>query len=361
MRALAEIAQIATARAPSSARDLSSTDGGRVLQRRRDDADDDDLLALCAAATVPAGDPRRRCVDGLCVARSSLPEPHAFWSEHVAPSLPAVFTGCISHWPALERWSNAYLRETLRNTACHVALTPDGLADAVVDGVFVKPLEARLPFSALLEALETPLYSATGAARRAVHYCSHQDSSLTAELAPLVGDVEASLGWADAAFGRPPSAVNFWMGEDAARTTVHADLYDNLYAVVRGTKVFTLLPPQEGASLRRRPYRSATYARDDDGGEGASGLRLVADEPRTTVHWASVDLECDEGAALRPIIATVRAGEVLYLPALWWHAVSQRGDDGGATVAVNYWYRAAALGDDVAAAADSVKVLASAR
>ena len=225
-------------------------------ERDTDDSDDDDLLALCAAAAVPAGDPRRRCVDGLCVARSSLPEPHAFWSEHVAPSLPAVFTGCISHWPALERWSNAYLRDTLRDTACHVALTPDGLADAVVDGVFVKPLEARLPFSALIDALETPLYSATGAARRAVHYCSHQDSSLTAELAPLVDDVEASLGWADAAFGRPPSAVNFWMGEDAARTTVHADLYDNLYAVVRGTKVFTLLPPQEGASLRRRPYRS---------------------------------------------------------------------------------------------------------
>ena len=74
--------------------------------------------------------------------------------------------------------------------------------------------------------------------------------------------------------------------------------------------------------------------------------------------------ESDEGAALRPIVATVRAGEVLYLPALWWHAVSQRGDDGGATVAVNYWYEGpAALGDDAAAAAERAadKVLASAR
>ena len=31
---------------------------------------------------------------------------------------------------------------------------------------------------------------------------------------------------------------------DLSCPQVHADLYDNVYVVVKGTKIFTLLPPQ---------------------------------------------------------------------------------------------------------------------
>ena len=68
--------------------------------------------------------------------------------------------GCVSDWPALS-WTHAYLRERLGATPVHVALTPDGLGDAVKehDGqlVFAKPHEALMPFTAFLDALETPL------------------------------------------------------------------------------------------------------------------------------------------------------------------------------------------------------------
>lgn len=141
------------------------------------------------------------------------------------------------------------------------------------------------------------------------------------------------------------------MGEDAAHTTVHADLYDNLYAVTSGCKLFHLLPPQEARGLQRRRYRAATYrpaasGGGGDGGEtgggaggrggGRSGLHLEIDEPEEQVVWATVDLAGEGGEALRPIRATVGAGDVLYLPALWWHAVSQRGGTEGTTTAVNY-------------------------
>ena len=181
-----------------------------------------------------------------------------------------------------------------------------------------------------------------------------------------------AVEWADAAFGRPPAAVNFWMGEDEARTSVHADLFDNLYVVLRGEKRFTLLPPQEGHLLGRRPYRAATWsaagkaaseATEASGEEeaGARGrgreLSLQLDEPAAFVPWTELDLEAEgAGRGLRPIVATVRAGELLYLPALWWHAVSQRADDsaegGRSTIAVNYWYEGpVALGEDAERAA----------
>ena len=72
---------------------------------------------------------------------------------------------------------------------------------------------------------------------------------------------------------------------------------------------------------------------------------------RTKV-WSALDLE-REGArnGVPPITATVRAGELLYLPALWWHAVSQRGGAGGSTIAVNLWYDPAEALTDAAAEA----------
>ena len=54
----------------------------------------------------------------------------------------------------------------------------------------------------------------------------------------------------------------------------------------------------------------------------------------------------------------MRAGELLYLPALWWHAVSQRGGGGGggggaggSTIAINLWYDPAEALTDAAAEA----------
>lgn len=39
-----------------------------------------------------------------------------------------------------------------------------------------------------------------------------------------------------------------------------------------------------------------------------------------------------------PLRVVVRKGEMLYLPSLWFHRVSQKPDEEGRTIAVNYWY-----------------------
>ncbi|WJX55998.1 hypothetical protein P8452_41702 [Trifolium repens] len=39
-----------------------------------------------------------------------------------------------------------------------------------------------------------------------------------------------------------------------------------------------------------------------------------------------------------PFECTVKAGEILYLPSMWFHHVRQSGEDGELTIAVNYWY-----------------------
>ena len=276
----------------------------------------------------------------------------------------------MSHWRAMDRWDDAYLRATIGDAPVHVARTPNGMADAMAtlpsgERVFAKPEEVLMPFASFFSEMQSALYSPEGRQLRPVLYASHQNSSLTGEYPPLLwADVDLSLGWADDAFGSPPAATNFWLGEDAARTTVHADLFDNVYVVVRGEKHFWLLPPQDGHLLRRRRVRTATYTTVGNSGEaavgaagnsmdgraalrgtasGANQLELQLDSPPATCYWSEVDLENENGASLTPQHVVIRAGEVLMLPALWWHHVAQRAQpaDGhgcSATVAVNYWY-----------------------
>lgn len=42
--------------------------------------------------------------------------------------------------------------------------------------------------------------------------------------------------------------------------------------------------------------------------------------------------------ACNPLVVTLHPGQVLYLPALWFHSVAQTPDENGLCVAVNYWY-----------------------
>ncbi len=53
------------------------------------------------------------------------------------------------------------------------------------------------------------------------------------------------------------------------------DHYENIYAVVRGVKSFTLLPPCDAYRLRTRPYPVARYRHNPSG-----QLDLVFEEPR---------------------------------------------------------------------------------
>lgn len=98
-----------------------------------------------------------------------------------------------------------------------------------------------------------------------VAYLQSQNSNLTentdgsGDLSPLLEDLShidgsreerrVSLQWADEAMGHPPEAVNLWIGSKKSKTSMHRDHYENLFTVIRGTKIFTLYPPSEAYFL----------------------------------------------------------------------------------------------------------------
>lgn len=137
---------------------------------------------------------------------------------------------------------------------------------------------------------------------------------------------------------------------------MHKDNYENIYVQVLGRKHFVLLPPHCHPCVNEMALRPGTYARcratsSSDANGSANGLELIMDKGRDDDENAEADAvpfatwdpdRPDENATqysglAQPMRVTLEPGDMLYLPAMWYHKVLQSCSDEGICVAVNYW------------------------
>ncbi|CAO3599346.1 unnamed protein product [Absidia cylindrospora] len=265
-----------------------------------------------------------------------------FLQKCVHPNRPAVIKGAFDHWPANELWTDDYLRMKMKDQKITVAVTPNGQADAVTydaktdQDYFVMPHEEQMTFDDFLTHLgASSQQQQQKKASSPAYYISLQNGSLPVEYSELEDDIDPDISWCSEALGCRPEAVNFWFGDARSVTSLHKDPYENCYAVLRGEKTFILFPPSEYMCLHESTYPSAIYT------PSRSGFDLTP-SPGIQVPWIPVDPLRPDFARYprfkyaKPMVITVRQGEMLYLPSLWFHHVSQAGDNG--VIAVNYWY-----------------------
>lgn len=148
-----------------------------------------------------------------------------------------------------------------------------------------------------------------------------------------------------------PDAINLWIGNEQVVSSMHKDHYENLFYVSSGEKVFTLCPPADAPFLYQREFETGTFCRNEnrewivrqdyENSEEEDEAKVPS-----RVHWIEGDVEplVNNPTAFRedqpllslahPIRVHVKAGEMLYLPALWFHRVTQTTE----TVGVNYWF-----------------------
>eukprot|EP00808_Paulinella_micropora_P026626 g45988.t1 len=279
-----------------------------------------------AAFKVLSTEARELYLSTECERISAPVDSATFYREFVAQNKPVVIQGALKTWPALEKWSSGYLVSVVGDEVVTIDATPDGLGDAVVDSTwFVTPAEKRMTFREFAQALKR------NGRTEGVLYCQHQNSSFTEEFKKLEADIDpSSLDFAFEAFGLEPDAINFWMGSSEAKSCLHSDPYENMYCVIAGEKVFTLYPPTDFYWLQRRWYKAARYEQAADG-----TFRVAPEVPERLVPW--LDLPSTPPTRLQhatPMRVTLRPGEVLYLPSLWYHGVEQSEQ----TIAVNFWF-----------------------
>jgi Cupin-like domain len=136
------------------------------------------------------------------------------------------------------------------------------------------------------------------------------------------------------------------------------DHYENLYIVVAGTKTFFLKPPSSVHQMHLTTYDTFQEVMDSRDlsftcvpAQGAGKVQWcpigLRDDPEFKATVGSEDGLC-EGAPAGPrerffhapacLKVTVRAGDMLYLPAMWYHYVMQDEGSADAVIAVNYWW-----------------------
>ncbi|MET0209066.1 MAG: cupin-like domain-containing protein [Burkholderiaceae bacterium] len=192
---------------------------------------------------------------------------------------PRLFKGLAAHWPALTAWRFARL----------AAMAPRREV-ALVDGnrEHGRTRFARADLRAYLRALGRP--------DARLPYLKEFD--LLAAM-PLLRDdhrLDALLP------GSHLRSVRTWIGPAGASTGLHHDLLDNLAVQIVGRKRFRLLPP---GSVERLAGVSAKY--DPWAVLARGSAQVFAAQLRADERGYEVELE---------------AGDVLHLPARWWHEVS---------------------------------------
>lgn len=262
--------------------------------------------------------------------------------------------------------------------------------------VFLQPATTSMTLSTLLSHIcaSSPLPNK----RTPVFYLQSQNSNLMtsplSSLLPQLPNGGTPPPFSAKVLGTP-DATNIWIGNDESVTSTHRDPYENLYLVVKGKKKFVLYSPVEEICLHatdvrvgRWEYHHESSAEtgeeweivmegEDDGEEKDRGAMQEGDTPSQSISstpaspsssnsspripWIPIDpLDPPSLSSqtypyykhARPLTVTVSEGEILYLPAGWFHHVTQecgqwevKGEEGrtqekeqAPCIAVNYWF-----------------------
>ena len=133
--------------------------------------------------------------------------------------------------------------------------------------------------------------------------------SIVSKLQPIANDQPFFGGFASA---------KLWIGQKGIVMPLHYDATDNMYVMIWGRKRAIIGPPGQFDTLYRYPNNHPLV--------GSSQVNLTAPDVTKFPRF--------QQAQLQEVV--VGPGDVLYLPAWWWHQFEQPFED---TAALNLWSR----------------------
>lgn len=245
------------------------------------------------------------------VERIHRPTVEEFRARFMIPRRPVVLTGIIDDWPALQRWTADYLDVTLGERLIKV----QRLDDDNVTRYEASTME-QVRFSDFIAAIrQVPparrYYLVIGNIHVADNWPRRFAKPVFPELFPDL-TIPAFVD-AERLF-----EINLWVGYSGAVSNLHFDPLDNCLCLIRGRKHLRLFAPDQSAHMHlpspfgiENPLHSPVDAIQPD-------LQRFPKFQDARYH------DC----VLEP-------GEVLYMPAGYWHHVRSEGFN----VAVNLWWK----------------------
>lgn len=246
------------------------------------------------------------------------------FDQIVAAATPVVLSGWVEHWPALQaaRCGPVALAQYLRpldnnkemDTLLLAADTAGKIGYAGDDLQHYNFERRKYPVWAVMQQLiqqiqtPKPLHIALQSARL--------DSCL-----PAFSRHNPMPGLDPAIAGR------IWIGNQTV-VPAHLDHSDNLACVLIGRRTFTLFPPEQAANLYIGPLQSAPT------GAPLSLVDILQPDFDRFPRYREALKHAQQ--------ATLEAGDVLFLPAMWWHHVQATTP---MNILVNYWWGGSVASD----------------
>lgn len=214
-----------------------------------------------------------------------------FAAKFFSRNIPAIITDATADWGMSGRWSPEYLTSLIGQKPVIVSLSATGKFSYDPAGKSTSESFAQETMSFAEAARQI------GAAD-----CDRQlyimQQSIPLQFPELMKEIRVPQWISNVR----DTSINLWFGRNSV-TPLHYDATNNFFAQQYGEKHFTIFPPSDTGHLYPHPIDSKM------------------------VHLSSVDVDNPDPVAhpnfrlARSIRFTVKAGELLFLPAFWWHQV----------------------------------------
>lgn len=213
-----------------------------------------------------------------------------FLDGFYAPGRPAVLCELLDAWPALSKWTPAYLKERIgpATIECQSGREADARFELDKDRH-----RQRMAFDAFIDR------SLAGSGND-IYMTAYNSAANATALAPL----NADLGFIGPLLDQkvPGEGGMIWIGPKGTFTPLHHDLTNNLLVQVTGRKRVILAAPGETPKL-------------------SNSTHVFSDIPDLTAN----DLDLSNHPRLRDVRLLdiiLEPGEALYIPVGWWHQVN---------------------------------------
>lgn len=245
----------------------------------------------------------------LNIERIHNPSKQEFIEEFFKTQKPCIISGSIDNWSALELWNIEYLRTKIGHKLVRCRISDNSYFDNYQRH---EPVKLANFFDWIVSEQNSEFFQIfRGKISTKQYFVGSLDiSSYFPELLwdlQLPNYFESNLLMSN----------NLWIGNGNNRVNLHYDFYHNLNAQIIGEKHWIVYPPQQSSLL----YPHSRYSK---------------------YFWCSqVNIQCPDYAQFpkfkdaKSWEGTVIPGEMIFIPAGWWHSPIGRGFN----IAVNFWWR----------------------
>lgn len=236
--------------------------------------------------------------------------PEVFSTDYQQQSKPVIITGLLVDLP---EWDLDYLCANIGNEIFPVRLYQESNHSGVGSGV----KSQNMTLNQYAELLRQPEGSNPGIY---LGKCSLKNTVLADS--PLLKNAERQIGLQNSVTG-----FNLWLGRGGHTTALHYDPFDGTLMQLSGEKQVILFPPSQLYNLY--PLSVFNHLR--------FGQKIRCNHSKLSLD--SPDLEKFPNfttAKLYKYEVTLSEGEILYIPAGWWHEVKLLGNQ--PVCSINRWW-----------------------